>query len=538
MFVSTPRLTAEVGSPYVYDADGRAEATGTAPIVYSVVAVTRPGFMIDAASGLVSWTPGAAGSVDVTLQASNAAGIDTQSFTVDVSAAGTPPAITSVAGTNGRIREPYAYDADGAAQADGTPPLAWSLPLGPAGMSIDPGTGSVAWTPTEAGSFPVTIAVANAFGSDQQSFVVEVAGDPPGVVTPANLTSITYCPSERLALGPPRPEQHLNVFLPTGVAPPGGWPTVLVNSTGGGYAVPPLTEIRDTGNTRLLYELLAAGIACVHHGNTGVGGGNGMFYPPGHPSGRYESPAPADDNPFKEAEWVVQWAKTQADYDLDPTRLGVLGSSQGAMILAWATLGPDRARPSGSDQATASTRVRAACLVRLPSSIWALDQTPTLGSMVIGQFEQAAAPGVPADFLAQVDEELQKDASALRFLFETAEARENNRRQPVCLVYDEPVLHVSGQPASLEADAEGFPLLHDAIAPPFIHDTWFGHALFRRFLGLGQGASNFHRASSVFTVRDTVALPSPWDTHTGTFVGPFDGADAGGQVRDWLIGTL
>ena len=67
--------------PYSYDVN----ATGDAPITYALA--TKPtGMSIDSGSGVISWTPtsGQVGSKNVTVTASNSAGTDTQTFTINV----------------------------------------------------------------------------------------------------------------------------------------------------------------------------------------------------------------------------------------------------------------------------------------------------------------------------------------------------------------------------------------------------------------------------------------------------------------------
>ena len=157
---STPVTDGIVGQAYSY----QATATGTPPIIWSLV--TAPGGpSIDADTGLVSWTPGAAGSYPVTIKATNVAGSDTQSYSISVTE---PPTITSTPVTDGVVGQPYSYQAT----ATGTPPISWSLVTWPEGMSINADTGLVSWTLVEAGSYPVAIRATNAVGFDTQSYTL------------------------------------------------------------------------------------------------------------------------------------------------------------------------------------------------------------------------------------------------------------------------------------------------------------------------------------------------------------------------------
>ena len=85
IITSTPGTTAVVGSPYRY----QAAASGSTPITWDLP--TAPaGMTVDANTGLVSWTPAAAGSFPVLLRATNSVGAntqDTQDYTVAVTAA-------------------------------------------------------------------------------------------------------------------------------------------------------------------------------------------------------------------------------------------------------------------------------------------------------------------------------------------------------------------------------------------------------------------------------------------------------------------
>jgi len=362
-------------------------------------------------------------------------------------------------------------------------------------------------------------------------------GGTPSPLACANATPIPYDPPERLALGPPAPQQQLNVFLPVGTPPAQGWPVVVVSIYGGGEATTPRSRYWDSGTTQRFWQLVDSGLAVVEFGTTGAGGGDGLWYPRGHPSGRYESFHPSDDNPEKEAEWAIQWVKTQTLYPLDPARVGTWGRSGGAVILLRAAMGPDGARTSGSEQVRASTRVRAVAALQPPTSVWAFHQGD-LGISLPEHLERADAPGVAATALEQVEESLQKAYSLMGACFDGAEERASNEAQAVCLVYGDPITLVDGEPIDLSLDAAGFPVLHDVFVPPAQHDQWFGQALWRRLVGLSGAAAAFHAKHSIFAVRDVYALPAPHDVHTDVFAGSFVGPAATALVHDWLVREL
>ncbi|MGH8656305.1 MAG: PKD domain-containing protein [Gammaproteobacteria bacterium] len=82
---STPVITATVGTPYSYDA-AATDPEGDALICS--LTVSPSGMTIDSATGLINWTPNAAGDAPVRVQVADSEGaMATQSFTVTVSEA-------------------------------------------------------------------------------------------------------------------------------------------------------------------------------------------------------------------------------------------------------------------------------------------------------------------------------------------------------------------------------------------------------------------------------------------------------------------
>ena len=77
VITSTAVTVATVGQLYTYDVD----ATGYPKPSYTLT-IYPSGMMIDLNTGLIEWTAAAAGDFDVTVEASNTEGSDTQSFTI------------------------------------------------------------------------------------------------------------------------------------------------------------------------------------------------------------------------------------------------------------------------------------------------------------------------------------------------------------------------------------------------------------------------------------------------------------------------
>ncbi|MBL8344626.1 MAG: tandem-95 repeat protein [Rubrivivax sp.] len=171
---SAPVTTATVGASYSYDVNA-ADPNGDA-LAYSLTQAPA-GMTINAASGLIAWTPTAAqaGSQAVTVRAADPGGLAaTQSFTVNVGAANAAPQITTSAVTAARVGVSYAYDVNATDPNGDT--LTYSLSQAPSGMTINAASGVIAWTPTAAGSQGVTVRVADPGGlAATQAFTITVA---------------------------------------------------------------------------------------------------------------------------------------------------------------------------------------------------------------------------------------------------------------------------------------------------------------------------------------------------------------------------
>jgi hypothetical protein len=148
------------------------------------------------------------------------------------------PSITTSPPTTGRTAVLYSYQVFSTANPQAT----YSLSTAPTGMSIDPGTGLVQWTPTgtQTGSIPVTVVASNYAEQTSQSFTINVTQSPPTIptglaVTGTDIQSLTY--SWNPSTGPLGVD-HYNVYhyYATGHSGRGGGITYhhdLVGSTTG-----------------------------------------------------------------------------------------------------------------------------------------------------------------------------------------------------------------------------------------------------------------------------------------------------------------
>lgn len=175
VITSSPPTTGQVGVAWAY----QVIATDPNPadtLGYALDA--GPTGMTISATGLVEWTPDAAGTYPVTVRVSDPGGLfATQSFSVAVAGSNTAPAIGSAPVTTAAEGSPYAYQVT-ATDPDAGDTLTYSLDVSPAGMTIS-GAGLVAWTPTQAqagGVHDVTVRVTDSGGLfATQSFQVTVA---------------------------------------------------------------------------------------------------------------------------------------------------------------------------------------------------------------------------------------------------------------------------------------------------------------------------------------------------------------------------
>ena len=136
------------------------------------------GMSIDAASGLLEWTPGLAdlGSADVVVRVADDAGqADIEPFALTVIESNEAPVIVPIADRGAQSGVDVAIQVE-AGDTDDTD-LTFSLPVRPSGMTIDAQTGLIHWVPVtqQLGSHPITVRVTDPKGfSDQTGFSILV----------------------------------------------------------------------------------------------------------------------------------------------------------------------------------------------------------------------------------------------------------------------------------------------------------------------------------------------------------------------------
>lgn len=178
--LSTPPPAATLGRPYAYDL-AAADPDGD-PVLWTLLQGPA-GLSLDPLRGTLRWTPsdGQLGPQAVVVQVQDALlAAATQAFTITVRAENVPPVITSAPPTTAAVAAIYAYSVQAVSPLG--LPLSWSLAAAPAGMSIDPGSGLVTWTPAadQTGPQAVTVRAEDGQGGmAAQTYQVEVAAAAP-----------------------------------------------------------------------------------------------------------------------------------------------------------------------------------------------------------------------------------------------------------------------------------------------------------------------------------------------------------------------
>ena len=180
-FLTVPDVEALAGRAYRYDSD--ATDPDADPVSFSKVAGPQNA-SVDPTTGEITWSPTAddLGNHAVVLRAEDGRGGSTEQhyvLSVIEPPPNRPPYFTSIPVVDAIVNQPYVYDAN-ADDPDGDT-LAYERLVGSGGMTIDPITGVLGWTPSsnQVGTHNVTLEVSDGLGgSATQPYVIRVAPDP------------------------------------------------------------------------------------------------------------------------------------------------------------------------------------------------------------------------------------------------------------------------------------------------------------------------------------------------------------------------
>jgi RHS repeat-associated protein len=195
LITSTPPTQAAVGKEYAYPV-ATSDAEGN-PLTFALTGGPL-GMTIDSVTGQVQWLPLAdqVGSQNVAIEVDDGQGGQaTQTWTIVVSAQPPeqPPAITSTPDFEATVQLPYTYQVTATNPENGT--LQYSLPVAPSGMTIDPSSGLIQWTPA-AGQLGLNVALVAVTdgqgGVATQGFTITVRPpNQPPVIKSTPITTVT-----------------------------------------------------------------------------------------------------------------------------------------------------------------------------------------------------------------------------------------------------------------------------------------------------------------------------------------------------------
>jgi hypothetical protein len=193
-------------------------------------------------------------------------------LTVNFTVAG-PPVITSQPVTAAMVAEPYVYDVE-AMTLTGAP-LTYSLPVRPAGMTINATTGLISWTPAanQTGNRNVTVRVTDAMGRvTNQPYTIVVAAGKPTVssvpVTTAMVAELyTYDVNAAAAVPSGDPLGYSLTTFPVGMtinATTGliSW-TPAANQTGNRNVTVRVTDAKGRFTTQAFTITVASGVPVI-----------------------------------------------------------------------------------------------------------------------------------------------------------------------------------------------------------------------------------------------------------------------------------
>ena len=140
-----------------------AATSGTTPYTWSITSGTLPtGLSLASSTGVISGTPTATGTSNITVQATDANSLTaTKALSLTVAA---PPTVSTTSLPAGTQNTAYSTTL---AATSGTTPYTWSITSGtlPTGLSLASGTGVISGTPTGTGTSNITVQVSDANSS-------------------------------------------------------------------------------------------------------------------------------------------------------------------------------------------------------------------------------------------------------------------------------------------------------------------------------------------------------------------------------------
>jgi hypothetical protein len=202
---SSATASGQVGEPFSYQITG-----GNGPTSFSASGLPS-GLSVDAGTGLITGSPGAAGTSVVTLGATNASGTGSMTLTLTIT---TPaaPVIASATTSNGQVGFAFTYQI-----AASNLPTSFTATNLPAGLTLG-STGAITGVPQSNGSTSVTIGATNAGGAGTATLVITISPTWPVITSATTASGQTGTAFSFQVSASNSPTSYSATGLPTGLS--------------------------------------------------------------------------------------------------------------------------------------------------------------------------------------------------------------------------------------------------------------------------------------------------------------------------------
>jgi hypothetical protein len=211
VITSASSATGQVSTPFSYTI-----AASNSPTSFS--AASLPGWAsFSSSTGLISGTPTSAGTTVATIGAANATGAVSQLLVITIAPLPNAPAYTGNGNGSGTQGAAFSFSA-----AFTNPVSSYAVVSGtlPTGLSLDPVTGLITGSATQAGTFNVTIAATGAGGITSAPFVITINPSPaaPQITSASAWVAVAGAPVSFAVTASNNPTRFAATNLPSGLS--------------------------------------------------------------------------------------------------------------------------------------------------------------------------------------------------------------------------------------------------------------------------------------------------------------------------------